>query len=187
MKLKEKQGIEYKDPCKKGCLTHRYHCGDCNRALSYSPANYCSRPADIPNPCPKCNAQFYQACSPLQEPRENKLAKAMLKANKVFYTKQQTIKVLPPQPEKTDYQKRIEEILEDDRLKHTDGSICLFTIHRLLALLQEVRSEALEAQEKRIVEIIGGMKKKNLSESKTKESISYNQALSDVLSKLKEV
>jgi len=89
--------------------------------------------------------------SPLQEPRENKLAKAMLKANKVFYTKQQTIKVLPPQPEKTDYQKRIEAIVNRNRYLFDQDAL----IEELLSLLQEVRSEALEAREKRIEEIIG--------------------------------
>ena len=200
----EKKGIEYKDPCKKGCLNHRYHCGDCNRALSYSPANYCSRPADIPNPCPKCNAQFYQACSPLQEPisstekgwikrgvkywkcNKHKLIGTTEKCDKCVQEPrekkmkeaEQDLKnslacafrcgdgagtkvtehyagcpFFAPQPEKTDYQKRIEEILipadyhteDHQNLPITSWSYTRvgidFVVSQLLSLLQEVRSE----------------------------------------------
>lgn len=45
---------EYKKPCDKGCLNHKYHCCKCNTAVSYSPANYASRPQDIPNWCEYC-------------------------------------------------------------------------------------------------------------------------------------
>ena len=41
--------------CSKGCLKHKYHCGVCNAPLTYSPANYCSRPSDIPNECTNCH------------------------------------------------------------------------------------------------------------------------------------
>jgi hypothetical protein len=99
---------------------------------------------------------------PVQEPREDidlKFAKGMLKANKVFYTKQQTIKVLPPQPEKPDYQSKIEKeamnivyqigdllsfnipiSIVDARQKTNDKAID-FVSDQLLSLLQEVRSE----------------------------------------------
>jgi hypothetical protein len=36
------------------CSAHKYHCGTCNRPLTFSPANYASRPQDIPNPCEYC-------------------------------------------------------------------------------------------------------------------------------------
>lgn len=42
------------EKCKKDCLEHKYHCGTCNRPLGYSPANYFSRPQDIPNICEYC-------------------------------------------------------------------------------------------------------------------------------------
>ncbi len=49
---------EYKEPCEydiKECLKgHKYHCGKCNTPISYSPANYASRPHDIPNQCEYC-------------------------------------------------------------------------------------------------------------------------------------
>ena len=38
--------------CESGCLKHKYHCAKCNAIITYSPANYASRPNDIPNPCP---------------------------------------------------------------------------------------------------------------------------------------
>lgn len=40
--------------CKEGCLEHKYHCAKCGTAVTYSPANYASRPEDIPNPCEFC-------------------------------------------------------------------------------------------------------------------------------------
>lgn len=48
------KGIDYQDPCWKGCHMHKYHCAKCNTAVSYSPANYASRPSDIPNQCLYC-------------------------------------------------------------------------------------------------------------------------------------
>ncbi len=51
---------EYKQPCKydiKDCPNHKYHCGKCNTGVSYSPANYASRPTDIPNQCEYCKKQ----------------------------------------------------------------------------------------------------------------------------------
>lgn len=48
---------EYTKPCDKDikdCTKHKYHCAKCNTAVSYSPANYASRPQDIPNWCLKC-------------------------------------------------------------------------------------------------------------------------------------
>lgn len=38
--------------CKENCLNHKLHCADCWAPITYSPANYASRPNDIPNPCP---------------------------------------------------------------------------------------------------------------------------------------
>lgn len=55
---------EYKKPCKKNCLEHKYHCAKCNTAISYSPANYASRLQDIPNPCAKCTPEFYKPLTP---------------------------------------------------------------------------------------------------------------------------
>jgi hypothetical protein len=48
--------------CEKGCLKHKYHCGVCNFSLTYSPANYCSRPSDIPNPCENCKVEEKAEC-----------------------------------------------------------------------------------------------------------------------------
>lgn len=41
-------------PCVRFCSDHKYHCAKCYRALTYSPANLCSRPQDIPNYCRVC-------------------------------------------------------------------------------------------------------------------------------------
>lgn len=49
---------EYKQPCKEKCLEHKYHCVKCNTAVSYSPANYASRPQDIPNWCEYCHPDW---------------------------------------------------------------------------------------------------------------------------------
>ena len=57
--------------CKKGCLEHKYHCGNCLQPLTYSPANYASRPQDIPNPCKNCNPEFYEPIK-LSQPIEPK-------------------------------------------------------------------------------------------------------------------
>ena len=48
---------EYKEPCPDGCTLHKYHCGVCHTAVSYSPANYASRPSDIPNICEYCHPE----------------------------------------------------------------------------------------------------------------------------------
>ncbi len=48
---------EYKEPCKEKCLEHKYHCVKCNTAVSYSPANFTSRPNDIPNFCEYCTVK----------------------------------------------------------------------------------------------------------------------------------
>jgi len=42
------------EKCRKGCPLHKYHCGKCYKPLTFSPANYASRPHDIPNPCKRC-------------------------------------------------------------------------------------------------------------------------------------
>ena len=49
------------EPNKDCCVCHgtekvpaTYWCGNCGEPLTYSPANHCSRPTDIPNPCEKC-------------------------------------------------------------------------------------------------------------------------------------
>ena len=58
-----------KKPCKmtpEYCSAHKYHCGKCNRPLTYSPANYASRPTDIPNPCENCFKEFSQTLTPLK-------------------------------------------------------------------------------------------------------------------------
>lgn len=44
-----------KSKCKINCLEHKYHCAKCNTPVSYSPANFASRPFDIPNQCENCN------------------------------------------------------------------------------------------------------------------------------------
>lgn len=46
---------EYIEPCPKGCRNHKFHCGLCDTAVSYSPANYSSRLEDIPNSCQNCD------------------------------------------------------------------------------------------------------------------------------------
>jgi hypothetical protein len=80
-------------------------------------------------------------CSPLQEPREKKTIPLEWC---YVHKKKNCIQPLPPQPEKTDYQKRIEEILNDNTFfsEKTD-CLCLNkkVIKELLSLLQEVRSE----------------------------------------------
>ena len=43
-----------KHNCPNGCIYHKYHCAKCLNPVSYSPANYASRPQDIPNPCEVC-------------------------------------------------------------------------------------------------------------------------------------
>lgn len=43
-----------KKPCEKGCLEHKYHCAECFYPMTFSPANFASRPHDIPNPCQNC-------------------------------------------------------------------------------------------------------------------------------------
>ena len=48
--------------CKKGCLEHRYHCAKCYFPLTYSPANYASRPEDIVNWCENCNLKIEEKC-----------------------------------------------------------------------------------------------------------------------------
>jgi hypothetical protein len=149
-------------------------------------------------------------CSPLQEPREKKTIPLEWC---YVHKKKNCIQPLPPQPEKTDYQKRIEEILDNNTFfSERSGGVCLNrnVIKNLLSLLQEVRSEALEAQEKRIEEIIKSLEWKQPTkyhEDKEEAKICkvlehpckarqyefrdlknhYNYALKDVLSKLKEV
>lgn len=66
---------EQPEECKEGCLEHKYHCGDCNSPLSYSPANYASRPTDIPNPCEKC-------VNKPQQPKESSSYTACYKCGK---------------------------------------------------------------------------------------------------------
>ncbi len=58
---------EYKEPCQKGCLVHKYHCSVCNTAVSFSPANFASRLEDIPNQCEYCKTNPQD---PLQEKQE---------------------------------------------------------------------------------------------------------------------
>ena len=63
---------EYKNPCKEKCLEHKYHCVKCNTAVSYSPANFASRPFDIPNQCENCERTFKPETPQYIEPSENK-------------------------------------------------------------------------------------------------------------------
>jgi len=57
-KMKKERLVKDKQEkkCREGCLDHKYHCADCWGIISYSPANYASRPGDIPNPCENCPA-----------------------------------------------------------------------------------------------------------------------------------
>ena len=85
-------------------------------------------------------------CSPLQEPREKKEGFCK-KCNRYFVEynpNHSCFGELSPQPEKTDYQKRIEEILDNNTFfSERSGGVCLNrnVIKNLLSLLQEVRSE----------------------------------------------
>ena len=56
-------------PCIPICSAHKYHCNNCYRPLTFSPANYASRPQDIPNSCEYCFPQ--QISMPTQNWRDN--------------------------------------------------------------------------------------------------------------------
>ena len=84
-------------------------------------------------------------CSPLQEPREKKEGFCK-KCNRYFVEynpNHSCFGELSPQPEKTDYQKRIEEIVKPYKWRVQDeGDIEIKPfVDQLLSLLQEVRSE----------------------------------------------
>ncbi len=74
---------EYQEPCEhdiKDCPKHKYHCGRCNTPISYSPANYCSRPEDIPNQCEYC-----KVATPTYDPRMNLEVKEVKPTEKESY------------------------------------------------------------------------------------------------------
>ena len=82
------------EECEKGCLKHKYHCGVCNSPLTYSPANYSSRPVDIPNPCENCNSK-------------NKLLDEVLRDNEPEWEARKRCKVKPFEEEPEEWVEKI--------------------------------------------------------------------------------
>lgn len=114
----EGEKSEYNTPCGRGCTNHKYHCAKCNTAVLYSPANFSSRPQDMPNLCNNCN---FTGKEPRKEQDTRTHAWETPESKQAYYSQDAVRKMLEDLKTRDNLAGNSKEVQEDRR--HMNANI----------------------------------------------------------------